>query len=465
MISGIASGSIDTNSIVEQLMSLERRPLLALQAKEAQHQATISLYGQFLGTVTTLKNAVARLQGASALSSRASSSHAAILTATASTTALPGTHELLVTRLASSQSLTSSRSASRTEPVATLAPGQTQKMKISVGGTLLGEISVNENNNSPDGIANAINGLAGRLSAQVIDDGQGFRLVLAATDPGAANRITVEVAEDGINYSGAGGDIDAAGLSRLAFAPTYNEAGAVTGGVAQLSQVRAALNSLLKINGLEVTRSSNQVTDLVPGVTINLLSADANQAVRLTVAKDYEGFRANLNSAVQAYNQLLNQIKSFQNSALGRTTEATTDTLRQSLRSIFWRKHGNFSPAELGLTHDRAGVLSADSTRLDLALTQNEGQALEAVGFLAKAMEEHLDLYINSVLPARRESSEQAIRSLQRSQLAFEQRMDKTEAALRRKYGALEEQLNRYQQTSDFLTRQMENLSRSFGGK
>ncbi|MCK7583260.1 MAG: flagellar filament capping protein FliD [Chromatiales bacterium] len=104
------------------------------------------------------------------------------------------------------------------------------------------------------------------MSASILNDGTGNRLVLTSNDSGAANslKITVADASDASNT-------DNAGLSQLA----YDPAGTLGNG-RNLTETVTAQNALLKVDGIDnISRASNTVTDVIQGVTLTLLKQSA----------------------------------------------------------------------------------------------------------------------------------------------------------------------------------------------
>src|SRR5512146_2019181 len=96
--SATSSGSLDVNSIVNQLMTVERQPIAKLTAKEASYQAKLSAYGTVKGALSNFQTALQGLIGASKFQSlTATPSDATLFSASATGSAVPGTYSLEVT--------------------------------------------------------------------------------------------------------------------------------------------------------------------------------------------------------------------------------------------------------------------------------------------------------------------------------------------------------------------------------
>src|SRR3990167_3350128 len=106
---GVGSG-LDVNSIVTQLVAIEKQPIQALQTKAATLQSQLSLYGTIKSQVSALQDAATALAMASNWSAQAAtSSNTSAVTVTASSTATSTAFGLDITRLAQAQT-TASRS-------------------------------------------------------------------------------------------------------------------------------------------------------------------------------------------------------------------------------------------------------------------------------------------------------------------------------------------------------------------
>lgn len=467
---GSSGSSIDTNAIVQQLMQVERQPLTKLKQKEADYQAKVSAYATLLSSVSSLRSAVNSLKDSNLIGMKATVSDSSFLTASASTSASAGTYNIKVNNIATSQSIYSEAFSSETSEVADLTTYTTQKLKIQVGSGTATEITINSANNTLSGIKNAINDANIGVKASIVNDGGGYRLVLSANSTGASNRIVIQVDENNNGtYEEAPDETDTTGLSRLAFNATYDANGNVTGGITNMTQSQAAVNAKLKVDGLEVTRSSNTITDLISGVTINLNKGD-NYATNivLTVAQDTGTLTAKLTSFVSAYNQTMNTIKSLRGNAVSKgilSGDATSLSLQNELRTITTQTFNNTNLVSLGLTHDKNGVLSLDNSALNSALSNNQSNVVATINTMADSLYTSLTDYVNTIIPARQNGYKETIKNVQKNTENLERRLQVTEVALKKKFIALDRLLNQLQGTSNYLTQQMDKLGKTFGGK
>ena len=176
----VSGSGLDINSIIEQLMAIEKRPLLNLQKKEVGVQAKISAYGTLLSAVSNFKSSVTALKAASLMEMTASVSDTTYMTATAESSATAGNYSIAISSLAAAQSLYSMRFGSQNSKVADLSSVTTQKIKIQVGSNTATEISVTSSNNTLSGIRDAINDADAGVTAAVVKENSNF--VISATN-------------------------------------------------------------------------------------------------------------------------------------------------------------------------------------------------------------------------------------------------------------------------------------------
>lgn len=369
---GIGSG-LDVNSLVSQLMALEQRPLSLLNTKEAKLQAQLSAYGSMKGALSSFQSAVASLASPAKFSAaKASVADATVVSANAASSASPGSYSIEVQTLAQAQKLKSGTFATTDATVGT-GTLTIQFGTYSGGSFALNPdksaktISIGSANSSLAGVRDAINAADAGVSASIINDGSGYRLVIASKDTGQANALKISVDDDDLD------DTDAAGLSLLA----YN---AATGGTTNLSQTVAAQNATAVIDGITVTKSSNMLTDAIDGVTLTLLKEGG--ATSLTVAKDTTGIKSAVEAFVKSFNDLnatltnLSKYDAASKQASILTGDATVRSVQSQLRGLFntalsTAGGGLTTLVDIGVTFQTDGTLKLDSSKLTAALNNS----------------------------------------------------------------------------------------------
>ena len=377
---GVGSG-LDVASIVNQLMAAERQPLSVLAKKEAGYQAQLSAYGTLKGSLSAFQSA---MQGLSSLakfqSVRATSADATVYAASAASTAVAGSYSIEVTKLAQAHKLASSTAFTNTTD--TVGTGT---LTIQFGTTIAGvftansakasqTVTIGSANSTLSGVRDAINAAKVGVSAAILNDGTGNKLVLTSNDTGAANSLKITVAD-----TSDASNTDNAGLSQLAYDPA---AGIGTG--KNLTETVVAQNATLNVDGIiGISKASNTVTDVIQGVTLNLLkvSAAATPTI-LTVATDTASVTSAVQNFVKTYNDLNKTIKDLtaydaktkQSAVLqGDTSTLSIITqVRRVLNQSLTGLTGTYTQlSQIGISFQNDGALALDATKLQTAVTSN----------------------------------------------------------------------------------------------
>ena len=247
---GLGSG-IEVNTIVPQLVAAERKASdTRLATQEATIQAKISSWGTVKGAFSDLKSALRDLKLPSTFQkATASSSDSASLGVTAASNADTGKYNVEVQQLAQSHTLASMRFD---DPNAIIGSG-TLIFKFGATGydadtdtynsfTLnpdkaTANITIDSSNNTLTGVRDAINAAGIGVTASLINDGEGYRLVMSTDEGGADNSMQISVADSDGNHT------DTSGLSAFAFNANATNS----------EQTLAAQDADLLINGVRVT--------------------------------------------------------------------------------------------------------------------------------------------------------------------------------------------------------------------
>ncbi len=382
---GIGSG-LDVNSIISQLTALEKQPLVALQTKAATIQTKISTVGQISAQMSALNNAAFNLSLDSAWAGvSATSGNTAAVSVTASTSAKPTAFSVSVSQLARAQSTASTAVAKDTQigtgsltidigswdfgttDTPTVPPVFTQGSAASVN------ITIGAGENTLSGIAAKINNANAGVTATVLQDVNGQRLLVRSNTTGEAAGFRIQATDDD------GDSTDSAGLSSLAFDPGTAASNAATSfGMADNSYQQAS-NALATVNGIAVESADNTVKDAVPGVTLKL-GAVTTAPVNIDVTVDTASINKNIQALVDAYNAL--------NATLGDATKYDSATkvagplqgdsvivgLQNALRAMITSTSAGSSftnLASVGITLQLGGALAVDSSKLSAAISNN----------------------------------------------------------------------------------------------
>ena len=199
-------------------------------------------------------------------------------------------------------------------------------------------------------------------------------------------------------------------------------------------------------------------------MTLNLAKVTSS-AITLTLAKSSTSLKSKVTSFVSSYNQLMGNIKSLRGDINKKgvlSGDTTTLTLSNLLRSVITGKYNDKTLASLGLSHDKNGTLSINSTILDSEISDSSADVTTALNDMAESLESSLSDYISTIIPARKNGYQESIKSIRKDKEDFTRTLDLTETALRAKFRALEKALNQLQGTSNYLTQQMDSIGKIY---
>lgn len=187
-ISGLVSG-IDSASLVDSIIQVERRPVYLLEARKAQEQLRLASYEALQGAFEGLKNALDNLRRPQDYRTTvAMVSDAQILSVNADRDAPPGTYTLTVNQLAQSHQAVSQGYA---DPETELGTGT---VTVSLGGGEVLSVELTEGDNTLQALAAAINEAGAEVTASVVNTGSGaapYQLILTGAETGASQLVTV----------------------------------------------------------------------------------------------------------------------------------------------------------------------------------------------------------------------------------------------------------------------------------
>ncbi|MFN0162074.1 MAG: flagellar filament capping protein FliD [Burkholderiales bacterium] len=373
MVALVSGTNLDVNTLVNQLMAAERAPLAAMKSTQTKFEARISAFGRLSSALAPLSDASRKLELADTFRpAKAALANSAVAQVSAGPTAQPGTYSVEVRNLAQASKL-----ASQAYFAADAVVG-TGTINIQFGTFAAGifnanaerpavDIAIGAANNTLAGVRDAINQSNTGVRASIVNDGSGFRLSLTGPE-GAANSLRISVSD------GDGGNTDMTGLSQLAFDPA-----ALVGAGRNLTQNLAAQDALLVVDGIQVTKASNTVTDAIAGVTLNLTATNTGSPTSLTVTRDGEAVKTALEAFVKAHNDLHKTARdlTFYDAATRNggalqgdaAARALQSQVRSALTSAIAGLGGSPSRlSEVGLTLQRDGTLALDGAKLNQAL-------------------------------------------------------------------------------------------------
>jgi flagellar hook-associated protein 2 len=363
-----AGSGIDIASLVSSLVtnqfSVEKA---ALAAKAETLTTQISTVGTLQSGITSFSSALASLISGGTLATQPTSSNTAVL----SVTALPGAKLAKLSASVQVQQLASAQAAT------TKATGQAATDVIGTGtltlnfgtatvdssGAMTGftagsgapvAITIDSSNNTMAGIASAINAANAGVTATVVSDVNGARLTIKSAT-GQAQAFTLSATEG-----------DTAGLSAL------NVGVGATG----TSIGTAAKDAIVSLDGVQLQRSTNSISDLVTGVKLDLVSVSST-AVTLGATRPTSSITQAVDDFISTYNSYFASVKEATDPTSGTLKQdSATKTLQSGLQALtlvqLTTSSASGAPltlAAIGIGTARDGTLSVDSAKLTQAMT------------------------------------------------------------------------------------------------
>ena len=527
---GLATG-MDTNSIVDQLMAIERQPINRLNTDKAWFQSRQAAYGAFDGKLKNFLSAIENLGSSEDLRKMSvAASKEEFLSATADSDALPGaSYQVEVVSLAQVQKNVSQGYMDKFAHGFT--PGE---LTLTVGDNETVTISIDETNNSLEGVMEAINAADTGVNASIINGGTDspYRLVLTGEDVAADFSLTSSLS----NYDGDistqlqnGGFVNqeaelfGSGTLELSTGDTItlsNETNSLTDmmtainaesgttgvtaaivadgdnfilslsggtiattslsgsnyGPLNLTETQAATQAHIRVDSIDIYSTSNTLDEAIPGVTLDLTSAEEGTTSTVAVSLDEDAIKSQIEAFVRVYNDVMSYISSQSTSGdakggiLGGDPGMNAVKRRmQTLLTTTISNSGSLAAmSQLGLKTQRDGTLELDDEVLTDAIQNNldsvekmlvgEGDT-EGVAARFQNYLEGMTDSIDGLYAANKKTTESTVRRIENRIEQMEMRLEKKEITMRNKFNALEELVSGMNSQSAFLTQQMDMLS------
>lgn len=341
---GLATG-INTTETVDKLIEVESRPKILKEAEKARLENQLTAWQEVNSKLLDLRTQAQEIWKSSTWATlTATSSNEGILTATASADAQAGTYTVEVTQLARAHQISTGGHSSDLDTVGT------GTLTVTVGAKSA-EITVDASNNTLRGLADAINQADVGATASVIYDGSQYRLLVTSDETGTENTVS---------------------LSASGFTLTTS-----TVQEAQDAQVKFGSGA----GAITITSGSNEIDDVIPGVTLNLVNASPGTPVTISMSRDTSAVEEKIQAFVDAYNTAMEFIgeqfdfdpQTNQGGILmGDRTLLTIQTRIQSIVSSPVATGGDFtSLRSVGLEVDNDGVLSFDASKFREAVARD----------------------------------------------------------------------------------------------
>ncbi len=440
---GISFGSINSGlpkDIVQQIIEAEKIPIQQMEARKGKITDKRALVQQLTTLVENMRGEILKNKNARSLRELAINTDGSkdVAVTADKNIADPGKYQLEVLQLAQKSSAISNGVEDKDKTylgvgyITAVLPSGEEK-----------EIYVDQEHSSLTGIAKLINGSPELgMKATVVNDGK---------DADEPWRIMISMAETGDQ-------------NRAEFPYLYLVDGEVD---LYFENERPAQDAKIKLDGFEVEVPSNRITDLIPGVTIDLKKAKPGEEINVEITEDVQKIGGKINGLIDNINAVLKFIKE-QNALDEKTDTSRTlggdsmltsieSRIRSAVFSTIQTDSGPMRIGDLGVTFQRDGLLKLDQAKFEAELSKDYKKVTQVLtgkyipgggktnGFM-DILEESAKVLLNmpsGVLPNRKSGLQSQIGQIDR-QIANRQRIiQQKEEVLKAKFARLEETISK----------------------
>ncbi len=437
---GVSSG-IDYGALIQQLLNIQRMPMDALEAKETALKKLDTKYGELSSKVSAFESAADALRDSNDFSVfSTTTSDSDILTATAAATASEGTYDIVVTQLAKAHKYIYNGVAT----AETVISSGTGVFNFTVGSGTEQSVAIDSNTTLQD-LSDAINALSDNdATASVVNDGDPsnpYRLIITSNTTGTSDSISF-------------------GTDNTSLTNGQN--------------LQNAQDAAFTIDTLAITSTSNTVTGVVTGVTIDLLSADSGKTVTLNVNSDAAAITAKVQALVDAYNDIVSYIKDNNRYDTETKTagaffgDSISRTIRDDIKKVMMQEITGLASGTItrlvnvGVSIDVNGKFSLDAADFQDALSTNftdvralfiedTGNSTNGFASLLYDIAYDIDDMVDGRIKERREGIAKRISTIDDNLLHQELQLEMYETRIRNQFTALEMLLTGVRQQSSYL--------------
>lgn len=470
---GVGTNGLDVKSIISQLVTLEKRPLDTLKLQAATVNTKISAFGQIKSLVSTLQDAAGKLTSVTGWNGVATtSSDSKFVSATAVGGTLPTTFSVEVQSLAKAQATASAALL----PVGGALGSGTLRLELgkwsvapasfTPGSGQPVDITISASDKLSD-VASKINGANAGVTASVLSDASGERLLLRSKSTGEEFGFRLSVMEDGDTDPQSAGNTDATGLSRLVNGATVTQ---------------AAANAKATVNGIAVSSATNTFASTISGVTFKAEQV-TTAPIDITVSKDNSAIQSNIDGFVKAYNainQLLQDATKYDAATKSAgllqgdsTAVALQNSLRNAIQSVTTGGGAFQRLADIGITQQLGGDLAVDSSKLTKALSENPddvknlfrntgGGSADGIAVQLKALTTNL-LSNDGFFKSKDATLQLSLKRNSQDQTRVNEKVEAFEKRITQRYNALDAQLSSLNGLNAYISQQVTAWNKSTG--
>lgn len=462
---GVGS-NLPLDTLLTNLSTAEKGRLKPITQQQSSFTARLTAFGTLKSSLEKFQTANTALNDATLFKSTTAVSNSTDLTVSTTAGAAAGIYKINVTQLAQAQSIrttstvTDSKAAQGNDNASrTLIIKQDGKEKPL-------EIKLTKDQTSLEGMRDAINNANGGVTASIVKvKDNDFQLVLTSSNTGLTNQMSVSVSGD----------------EKLNQFISFNNPNSSNSNVEQIVEAKDAV---LTVNGINIVRSSNTVTDAPQGLTLNLTKEVKD--VTVTVSNSNEKSTTAIKAWVDAYNALVDTIGTLtkytsvdpgaeeQNASNGALLgDSTVRTIQTGIRGQFSSSanDGKFQTlSQMGITQDgTTGKLKIDDEKLKKALTDNsvdvqqllvgDGKETGITTKVASLVKGYLA--DDGIIDSAQDSINATLKKLTKQYLSVSASIDDTIARYKAQFTQLDTMMSKLNNTSSYLNQQFTAMTSS----
>ncbi|SUX62992.1 flagellar filament capping protein FliD [Citrobacter koseri] len=464
-ISSLGVGSnLPLDTLLTNLTTAEKGRLTPITKQQSANTAKLTAYGTLKSALEKFQTANTALNKADLFKTTTASSTSEDLKVSTTAGAAPGTYNINVTQLAAAQSLATDATFATTKEQLGDTSVSSRTIKIEQPGRKEPlEIKLDKGDTSMEAVRDAINDADSGISASIVKVSEDkYQLVLTA-DSGTDNTMKISVEGD----------------TKLNELLAYDS----TTGTGNMKELVKAQNAELNVNGIDIVRQSNTVTDAPQGLTLNLTKTVND--VTVTVTKDDSKATEAIKTWVDAYNSLVDTFSTLTKYTEVEPGEEASDkngallgdsvlrTIQTGIRSPFANSGSDSSfktIAEIGITQDgTTGKLKIDEEKLAKALKENTASTRELLvgdgketGITTKiATEVKSYLADDGIIDNAQDNINATLKNLTKQYLSVSNSIDETVARYKAQFTQLDTMMSKLNSTSSYLSQQFAAMSNS----
>ncbi|MHC9064149.1 flagellar filament capping protein FliD [Nitrospira sp. CMX1] len=361
---GLGNG-VDFGQVVDALVKVAQQPVDELTKKKSDLNTKFTDLTTLSTKVVALQSAAEALKLPTSFDRTAISvSDSTVLSASTSSTATAGSYSIRVVQLAQSHQIVSKAAKAVPSATADIVSGSSATFTFKVGSGTNQTVTLGSTGTLTD-LRDQINNLGAGVTASVINAGTeaapSYRLAISSNNTGSANAVTILADDtdlDLLNGSGTGG------TDTLA--------------AAQNAQIQVGDQALTP---LTIERSSNTVSDALPGIVLALTKTTGTGTIQVNVTQDVNAVKTNIKNLATTYNDIVNFIN--QRNSYDVTTheggdffgESSVKTVLSRLRTALSSTSSGAatysSLGQIGFKTERDGTITVDEAKLSTVLSTN----------------------------------------------------------------------------------------------